>query len=551
MQKSNFESFLPTETAEQTGIERKRSLGIYYTPPEAAKILARWTIREPHERVLEPSFGGCSLLAAALTVFKDLGNPTPSKQLYGFDVDPQAFHYLQDLGILNTSKNFFHADFLLNPCEFEPVDAVLANPPFVSYERMRDDQKSAISTIRNKYQGILRTRASLWAYFLLHSLEFLRPGGRMAFILPNAIGSADYSRPIITHLEEKFRSIKMIHLGERLFMYDGVDERISLLLLEGYNGNSSIQSSCKTTITYATDVEEALSVNEKKQTRASGLSLKHSSESAQLLLDQLELSATVPLGLFASVRIGEVIGDMQFFVKSSNDWKDKGISEKHLYHLLTRSSQVSHLFLTKKNLQFIPSLLIPSHKRTKAIDDYLNSYPQSSILNNQTFKKRGKWDTCPYQTDADAFIGSISHDYPRIIGNPAGISCSNAFYKITFFDKSPLIQWLPLLSLTTPFRLSSEVLGRVRGSGGIKLEPSDVSLLCLPAKVPTCDANRLKQLTSTIKTLIQARKVDEATELVDESVYIENGLIEKSKLTQLQALRQHLTARRLKNIHIS
>lgn len=44
---------------------RRRSLGIYYTPRNAADLLAAWAIRNPADTVLEPSFGGCSLLAAA------------------------------------------------------------------------------------------------------------------------------------------------------------------------------------------------------------------------------------------------------------------------------------------------------------------------------------------------------------------------------------------------------------------------------------------------------------------------------------------------------
>jgi adenine-specific DNA-methyltransferase len=77
--------------------ERRRSLGIYYTPQSAARVMAEWAIREPTDTVLEPSFGGCAILQAGVWRLHQLGCERPAKQLLGFDVDRAAFAHLERL----------------------------------------------------------------------------------------------------------------------------------------------------------------------------------------------------------------------------------------------------------------------------------------------------------------------------------------------------------------------------------------------------------------------------------------------------------------------
>src|SRR5229473_3431623 len=74
--------------------DRHPALDIYYTPNRVAEILARWAIRDENDTVLEPSFGGCALLEAAIARLLAVGCAEPGAQLSGFDVDPGAFAHL-------------------------------------------------------------------------------------------------------------------------------------------------------------------------------------------------------------------------------------------------------------------------------------------------------------------------------------------------------------------------------------------------------------------------------------------------------------------------
>lgn len=542
---ANEEKSFPETIAEK---DRRRALGIYYTPPEAAKILARWAIRSPRETLLEPSFGGCAMLSAAISVYAALGNRSPSKQLYGYDVDPAAFMHLKQMGIDNEAGHFKKQDFLRSNADGVHMDAVLANPPFISYHRLSDTQRQLTEKLRKKYFPHLPKLASLWVYFLLHSLSFLRPGGRMAFLLPTAVGNADYARPLLSFLQQRFASVELVHVNERLFIQAGADERISLLLLNDYAPNG-LSSATPLRTRYIASIEEASLSDASVSIGESNSKNLDVRDLAVNELSQLGHSL-IALGSVSSVKIGEVVGNINFFVKTMSEWRKYKIPLTYLVPLLTRSAQVRGIYMpTTEDIEdsfAIPYLLLPPERRLpKAIETYLAQYSEKDIVTNKTFEKRDIWYRCSYASDAHAFVGSISHEYPRIISNCNGISCSNAFYKIVLQQPHDLAKWLPILSLTTPFRLSAEILGRVRGSGGIKLEPSDVKQLCIPKRLPQLSNNDFKALQKKIETLLSARELDAAGQLVDSQVFLIPGLIDAQTMSKLRLMRLTLTGRRL------
>lgn len=528
--------------------DRRRALGIYYTPPEAAKVLARWAIRHPDELVLEPSFGGCAMLSAAVNVFQSLGNSQPSKQLYGFDVDPDAFAHLASIGIDNVSGNFKHLDFLCSSAESVRVDAVLANPPFVSYHRLNENQRRLIEKVRQKYFPALHKKASLWAYFLLHSLSFLRPGGRMAFVLPNAIGTADYSRPLLDFLREHFAQVELVHVSERLFIQAGADERISLLFLSDYRPNG-VPCPEPLRLRDIVRVREIADFNDSTINASGHPKIVDVRSKAEKAIENLQKNGFDELGSVASVRIGEVVGDVRFFVRPLSEWLRLRIDKGYLQPILTRSGQIRGCYLPKENgegLSSVPYILLPpEHNLPDEISAYLAQYPEEAVAANKTFKKRPYWYRCSYTRDADAFIGSMNHDYPRVIGNESGISCSNAFYKISLNKRPELSSWLPILSLTTPMRLSAEVLGRVRGSGGIKLEPSDVKRLCIPSVLPNMAEDEFQTFRARINEMLVQGELDAASQLADSQVYLQPKLIDIQTMYQLRLLRLSLSSYRL------
>ncbi len=526
--------------------QRKRALGIYYTPRQAAEILARWAIRSVDDRVLEPSFGGCAMLSAAVTVFTKLGNQQPANQLFGYDIDDEAFEHLARMGINNKQGNFRHQNFLLSDSSGIKVDAVLANPPFISYQRLDSEQRLIIEEIRKEHLPTMHRKASLWAYFLLHSLSFLRTGGRMAFVLPNSIGMADYSREILKFLEHKFASVELIHVAEQLFIQTGADERVTLLLLDDYLPES-VNSRASIKVYDVKNIQELEKNKTFDDIEKNESGMKQVRESASGKLSSLEGISFYALGDIADIKIGEVVGDIKFFVKTKKEWYNKEIYDEYLAPLLTRSAQIPGLSTAGATIDGrIPDLLMPPKDvSVHSINEYLDKYDENAKKSNRTFSKRSEWFKCSYSTEADAFIGSMNHELAKIVGNDARISSSNAFYKIIIHGSSEYGRWLPAISLTTPMRLSAELFGRIRGSGGIKLEPSDVKKLIIPVNLPDLSYEEFISFQQKLEILVQAGEIESASHLADSYIYLRTGILDAAVLSDLRLSRLKLTRYRL------
>lgn len=530
----------------EPGRERKRALGIYYTPQQAADILARWAIRSSNDLVLEPSFGGCSMLSAAVTAFSTLGNPNPAQQLFGYDIDSIAFDYLSQMGIDNDAGHFRREDFLNSTASDLKVDAVLANPPFVSHQRLKPEQRQRTDQLRMKYLPTLHRKASLWVYFLLHAMTFLRIGGRMAFVLPNAIGTADYAKEVVAFLESKFCKVELFHVAEQLFIQTGADERVSILLLDGYTPGGLTPPS----ITRCIDVHSVRELESHDDEADKKFNVPRMHEIRELASQELSsLEGTVfrVIGDIAKVQIGEVVGDIKFFVRPKQEWEQQGIHQKYLLPLLTRSSQVPSLRTNTYEIDDnIPRLLRPDHDfKEAAIKNYLSKYNKEKRNLNKTFAKRDAWFHCSYNTEADAFIGSMNHEIARIVGNGAKISASNAFYKIQVHSSIDYAKWLPAISLTTPTRLSAEILGRVRGSGGIKLEPKDVKKMVIPKQLPELSPDEFEEFHLQLDRLVSEGKIEKATHLADTYIFSSTGLLNQEILARMQSMQRCLTNYRL------
>ena len=135
----------------------------------------------------------------------------------------------------NRDSQFLLQDFLtVSPGQLHVGITVIANPPFVSYHRMNDAQRSVVRTWRSQHAPPFAMSASLWAYFLAHSISFLKTGGRLAFVLPFAASSSDYAQPIMHLLRERFARLALYRVSEQLFIQAGAEERTVVLLAETY-----------------------------------------------------------------------------------------------------------------------------------------------------------------------------------------------------------------------------------------------------------------------------------------------------------------------------
>lgn len=515
--------------------EQKKQFGVFYTPPSISRILCDWAISEPSEKILEPSFGGCGFLEASRDRLIELGSMNPNRQLFGCDVDRDAFHYLaKKIGSVDILGRFALSDFLkLTPEHFSTseFDVVIGNPPYVSIHNMSEAQKKAASLAMENGGFSVSTKASLWAYFLMHSMQFLKTGGRMAWVLPGSFLHTDYAIAIRSTLSLSFNRILAISLGERMFESEGTDEHTVLLLCEEFK-----QGPAKNGIEldYA-DQKSSLKISVQKW--GNGVSSPNTfdgkfglammtPEISDFYKTISETKTVVKFGDIAKILIGIVTGDNKYFVINKEDIKKHRLASSCLRFILAKFGMSSGLSfknddITKLSKDNARCMLLDTsrmRKTSRALLDYLSTYPEEKKLTNRTFKKRSLWHRPDYGSLPDAFFPYMHHYGPRLVLNDAKVTSTNTIHRVYFKSIPEYKKKLAAISMLTTFsQVSAEIEGRCYGSGVLKHEPSEVKqiLMMMPDDIGAKEVNRIY---AQIDQLLRANKLDEARIMADQFI---------------------------------
>lgn len=473
----------------------RKELGAYYTPNDLTSILSTWAIRSPNDRVLEPSFGGCGFLESAIERLSELGCRSSQNQLYGCDIDPQAFaHLSKKLGAINNiDQRYILSDFLtILPQHFlsNEFDVVIGNPPYVSHHDLSEQQKTSIQSWREKNKIKISGRASLWAYFVLHAMSFLKAGGRMAWVLPGSFLQSYYGRNLQAALLPRFEKVSTIQLGDRVFLSVGTEERTVILLCTGFG-----QSTNEPNIRYCdsiTDLSQELFRDHPNQIPIN--QLMHSvvaeepNNNDQMYQTVSNRDDVISLGQLGRVMIGTVTGANRFFIISPSKATKLNLETPYLKPILSRFGHIQGAQITQEDINSWRNadkrcLLfhVPRINASEAAVAYMAQFPEDERKTNSTFKRRKDWLAADDGKVPDGFLSYMTHDGPRLVLNDARVNATNSIHRFYFSgDIQPHIKKLAVISLCTTFsQLSAELEGRSYGSGVLKIEPSEAKRIKL------------------------------------------------------------------------
>jgi adenine-specific DNA-methyltransferase len=461
---------------------RKRQNGVYYTPSDVAALLCSWAIRSKDDTVLEPSFGGCAFLEAAVKRLASLGASHPLQQIRGCDVDPLAFDALRQLDPgLAQSKAFRVGDFL----SFQghdsfggTVDVVIGNPPFVAYRRMNAEQRGALESWLLLNESKTPKDVSLWAYFLQHSLKFLKVGGRMAWVLPSSILHVRYGKRLQDLLSESFSTVTYLDVREQLFVDSGTSELTVLVFCEGYK--PKIRPRSVANVVRVDSLQEAIRHTAHRDAPLSNPDT--TDEATDVLATFFSKNPHTTLGELGKILIGDVVGDTNFFVRTFAEWSDLGVPQRDVIAFFVKSALFSGVHLTTQEVEALTArnarcvLLRPSDEDLcQATSDYIGTYPPERIGRVRTFGKRTPWYLVSHDPNADAFFPCLSTVAPRLIVNTARVACGNSLYRVHLRPESKrFVHALAVHQQTTVGQLSCEILGAGLAQGALKLNPSHV-----------------------------------------------------------------------------
>lgn len=522
----------------------RRENGIYYSPQDVVTALVKWAVREADDAIFDPSFGGCAFLRAGVARLRQLGAVNAPNLVFGTDCDQGAWGDAVELMDMGADLwQFQQRDFLsVQPEEIGgPFRVVVGNPPYVRAHILSDQ---ALSTARASLPDHVRLskRASYWAYFVLHALSFIAPGGRMALILPGTFLRADYADTVRSELIRAFASVSILVLDEHLFV-DAEEESV-LVLAEGLgNGPGIVRiGNAKREELYLPDA-----INRRTRLLPGNEALKHWARGlfnpeTLALYDELS-SRFGTLGSTARIRIGVVTGRNDYFLVSADIRKEMKIEDIALRPVIAKNAGLRSLWIKSNDINpGLPRLFVPpTTDLPPGVARYIQYGENIGVQKGFKCAERNPW-YIPRDTEPpDAFLSCMVGENIRLVINHADAVCTNTLLAISFqpeLDDSRRTAYAAGV-LSTVAQLSAELEGRVSGGGLLKLEPLDARRLVVPPV--SLDADDQAQLDA----LCRAGRWDDARLLVD--ARLSGELLTQEELSHLAIALEHARKRRRSN----
>lgn len=457
-----------------TEIADKKRLGAFYTPPEIAKTLVGWVVRSPRDRLLDPACGDGRFLAAhrnSVGVECNVaGVLAATRQTRG--------------SMIHVAEFFSWAE----ECR-ERFDCAAGNPPFIRYQHFTGTERDAALRLCSRLGAGFSGLTSSWAPFIVGCAGLLKPGGRMAFIVPAEIGHAPYARPLIDYLTKHFAQVLLLAVQTKLFPQ--LSEDVWVLYSEGF-GRQTDRIQFASTETFRCfpvppKASESIAVDEWKSWNFR-LRPYILSEPIRQLYQQLRNSPdAVALGEVARVGIGYVTGANDFFHLRPSRAKLFGIPNQFLTPSVRNGRWFNGRAVTHVQIQrwldedeLVLLLRLPKgealHPR---VQEYLDSADGRQARTSFKCRTRKPWYVVPDVRVPDAFLSYMSGEGPQLVANEASCSCTNSIHAVCLnkgWDFATLEKaWSHPLA-----RFSCEVEGHPLGGGMLKVEPGEGARILVP-----------------------------------------------------------------------
>jgi adenine-specific DNA methylase len=466
--------------------------GGYYTPLELAIFIARWVKEIEPQTLLEPSCGD-GVFFEALAYVQGFQNVS----VVGFEVEGKECAKAQARAAVArlTDVTLQHGDFLEwaldHLIEGDKFDAVVGNPPFVRYQYLPELFQARSEQIFKQLGLSFTKHTNAWVPFLLASIALLRPGGRLAMVVPSEILHVTHAQSLRSYLGRECRRLVVID-PEELWFSDTLQGAVILLaekIREGEKveglGIYPVKGREFLQLTPSDVFNAPYPINGKtvqgKWTRAL------LDPSTRTLVDTLENHPEVHrFNTIAKVDVGIVTGANKFFLVPDETVKTYRL-ENWAYPMFGRSEHCPGIVYDERQhvenaLKGNPTNFLWFNEGNSKIDAAAKSYIQlgeaQQLHTRYKCRVRSPWYTVPSVYSTEIGMLKRAHDTPRLILNRLGAYTTDTAYRIRTIKVSA--EKLVGCFVNPLTALSAELEGRHYGGGVLELIPSEIERLLIP-----------------------------------------------------------------------
>jgi hypothetical protein len=299
-------------------------------------------------------------------------------------------------------------------------------------------------------------------------------------VVPREALFTNYTKPLLAMLERRFATVHLVALDELWF--EGALVKVALLLAEGTGPGILRFHEARTLAPLEGLLQSAPDVAPASSWVWSRIPAECRAASTRALASP----QLVPLTDIATLSIGVVTGEKDFFLLSGPRARELSLPPEYFLQALSKPSQLVGTTFTTIDARALDSsgnacrlLAIPPEYSggCDPLDAYLSQGMARGLHQNYKCRTRKPWYSVRRTLNPPhAFLGYLVKRRLRLAANGARIQSTNNLHRITF--KAPWEKEAGLLaaaSMNAATMLSVELLGRIAAAGALKIEPGDAS----------------------------------------------------------------------------
>jgi len=497
--------------------------GGYYTPPDLAEFLVRWVTHKNPKKILEPSCGDG-------VFFKPISDLIDDSHVTGFELDPieaeKASKVARQVGLRQYSVN--DDDFLgwaFDALREKTVqfDAVLGNPPFVRYQYLPPLFQGRAEAIFNELRCKFTKHTNAWVPFILASFALLRPGGRLAMVVPAEIIHVTHAQSLRSYLGD--HASRLVVIDPEELWFPGTLQGAVLLLAER---KANARAHGEGLGMYPVRGRGFLKKNPEDIFRApqsiNGKTVEGKwtrallNPSTRSLLDGLiEAGVARKFDDVADVDVGIVTGANKFFLVEDVTVEQFSL-QKWAHPMFGRSEHCPGVVYDDRQhranaLKGNPTNFIwfqdRSVEKSRPGKRYIERGESESLHTRYKCRIRKPWYSVPSVYATEVGMLKRSHDTPRLILNQLRAYTTDTAYRIRL--KEGTADQLVYGFINGLTALSAELEGRHYGGGVLELVPSEIEKLLVPP--PMKIKPKIAALDKAVRTLPMDAVLEQQTRL--------------------------------------
>lgn len=528
--------------------DARKVRGAFFTPDAITAYLAQWAVRSAEDRIFEPSAGDAAFLVAVTHRLRELGATEP--EVDGVEIHPaSAATARRRVTEAGGRARIRTADFFgIDPRP--EYAAVIGNPPYIRYQDFRGQVRAQSRRAALKAGVTLSALASSWAAFTVHAALFLRPGGRMALVLPAELLSVNYAAAVRKFLFDRFASVELVMFDEQVFPEAEAD--VVLLLADGFDGGPSghavIHRARNAESLTSELVQRNWSPRDPADKWISGLIGNGPVDALHALHTAGDFT---PLEHWADTTLGMVTGNNGYFALSPARVRELGLrradilplsppGSAHLRGLTLSADQLTRLGEDGKSIH----LFRPTGALSAAAKRYVEAGCAAGVHLAYKCRVRDPWYLVPLVEPADLLLTCMNADTPRLVTNRAKAHHLNSVHGVYLRDGLAALgrDLLPVAALNSVTLLHAEMVGRSYGGGILKIEPREADRWLVPApELIAARRSQLRPIRRKVAALLSRGELLEAVRVVDDALGLERRV---SLLDSVRSAHDSLATRR-------